>query len=129
MGVPVAVFPPVAPADPVEPVDPVEPLEAPALLGAAVVAVEDFDDDPQADSRATPSKALPAMAAAPRPRLFNFRRRRVGAVPAPPSVPSCCSVMVKGFSPGKCRPGYSGRLTVAAYDKRVTSPTMKNDSS
>src|ERR1700749_3373610 len=93
MGVPVATFAPAAPVGAVEPgaavpADPVEPAD-PALLGAAVVAVEDFDDDPHAVTRAPPSKALPAIAAALRPRFVKRLRRGADVAPAGSSaVPS-----------------------------------------
>src|ERR1700746_237881 len=98
MGVPVATFAPAAPVGAVEPgaavpADPVEPAD-PVLLGAAVVAVEDFDDDPHAVTRATPSNALPAIAKALRPRFVKRRRRRAGVAPAFSSALSSCCLIV-----------------------------------
>lgn len=114
MGVPVAVFPPAAPVAPVEPgaavaADPV----VPPVLEAVVALDEVFEDDPHADSRATPTRALPAMAAAPRPRLVKVRLRRVGVVRARSSVSSCCLMLKSLFSAGRG----GARMCFGPYDR------------
>jgi hypothetical protein len=102
---PIKIGEPVAVDAPVEAgAAPVAALVA-GLLGAAVVGLAVFDEEPHADTRATPAKALPAMAKVLRPRFVIPRRRRPGVAPVVPSaLPSCVlpnrCLMVKFFLSG-----------------------------